>query len=306
MKYLFFTIFLAAQYTAPASQITYHGEKIDEISHNEMSMPYLEEPFINIEKYQQFIEKLDQQMYQAPINASLDEQGNIIEEKNGFTLNRQLFTEKFFRNYLNHNHIQIEVPLLPTYPKVDSELLATIKVKKIGQYITYFNSNNKERAYNIQLATKAINNQVVFPGERFSFNGVVGKRTKEKGYLPAPVIVRGELSEDIGGGICQVSSTLFNAVDQAGVKIGQRYSHSRNVPYVPPGRDATVSWYGPDFTFTNNHNQPILIRAKAHDGTLIILVYSSDVINYDPRMVPNAPKQLPEEEEIDSIHKKHS
>ncbi|MFP3440966.1 VanW family protein, partial [Pantoea sp. SIMBA_133] len=118
---------------------------------------------------------------------------------------------------------------------------------------THFRKNNLERTSNIELAAEAINNTVVFPGETFSFNQTVGKRTKERGYLPAPIIVKGELSEGIGGGICQVSSTLFNAVDQAGVQIIERYSHSRSVPYVKPGRDATVSWYGPDFSF-RNHN----------------------------------------------------
>lgn len=91
-------------------------------------------------------------------------------------------------------------------------------------------------------------------------------RTPDKGYMKAPVIVRGELSEGVGGGICQVSSTLFNAVDRAGLEIVQRYSHSRRVPYVPPGRDATVSWGGPDLRFQNKYNQPVLIRAKQHGG----------------------------------------
>jgi vancomycin resistance protein YoaR len=149
------------------------------------------------------------------------------------------------------------------------------------------------------LATEKINNTVVFPGEVFSFNGVVGKRTKEKGYKKAPVIVKGELSEDIGGGICQVSSTLFNAVDQAGVIILERYHHSKRVPYVPQGRDATVSWYGPDFTFRNAYNQPLLIRAKILGGQVIITVHSSDLINVKRRKVPSASKQLPQERQVD-------
>ena len=152
------------------------------------------------------------------------------------------------------------------FPRVDGELLAEIKEKPIGHYVTYYNARNRNRSHNIRLAAAAINNTVLFPGETFSFNAVVGKRTKEKGYLQAPIIVRGELAEGIGGGICQVSSTLFNATDRAGLYIVKRYSHSRNVPYVRPGRDATVSWDGPDFVFQNRYNQPILIRAQAVPG----------------------------------------
>jgi vancomycin resistance protein YoaR len=195
------------------------------------------------------------------------------------------------------------VPLSEIYPKVDSELLADIRIQQIGQYVTYFNSYNKSRSHNIFLAAKAIDNHVIFPNETFSFNKVVGKRTLEKGYLRAPIIVKGELSEGVGGGICQVSSTLYNAADRAGLKIVERYSHSRNVPYVPSGRDATVSWYGPDFRFQNQYNQPILIRAKRIGGTMIVTLYSSDVINYEPRVVPSAESQLPKEINVEQeIH----
>ena len=180
----------------------------------------------------------------------------------------------------------IEIPIHPVYPKIDSELLADIRSVRIGRYITSFNSSNKNRSTNIDLAAEAINNHVVFPGETFSFNRVVGKRTVEKGYEKAKVIVRGEYAEDIGGGICQVSSTLFNAVDSAGLKIVQRFSHSRNVSYIPPGRDATVSWYGPDFEFKNIYNQPIIIQARTMGNLLVIKIFSSDVIEYQPKKVP--------------------
>ena len=113
--------------------------------------------------------------------------------------------------------------------------------------------------------------------------------------------MKGELSEGIGGGICQVSSTLFNAVDRSGLRILQRYSHSKRVPYVPPGRDATVSWYGPDFSFKNEYNQPILIRAKVQSGMMIVLVFSSDDINVKPKPIPSTSNKLPPETE----RKKH-
>ncbi|PLR75402.1 hypothetical protein CU633_21415 [Bacillus sp. V3-13] len=262
--------------------ITQQGETIFTINRSDFLIPFPGQPMIDSYKYSQFIDILDRQVYQEPGNAIIDDQDNIVQEQIGSKLNQQEFTNQFLTYFFGNGPAKIEVPTLSIYPKVDSELLSNIREQQIGQYQTYFNSNNKNRSHNISLAVEALNNHVLFPGEMFSFNRVVGKRTTERGYLKARVIVKGEFSEGIGGGICQVSSTLFNAVDKAGMEIVQRYSHSRRVPYVPPGRDATVSWYGPDFQFKNQYNQPILIRAKSQGGKVMIKIYSSDAINDDP------------------------
>ncbi|MGP7818651.1 VanW family protein [Niallia sp. 01092] len=275
--------------------VTQQGQTITIINRENFTMPFPGTPIVNGEKYDQFINKLDQQIYHAPINATINEQGSIVPEQVGYRLDRQRFKEQFYTYFFGKGSFKVEVPEMDIYPKVDSEILAHIRVKQIGQYVTYFNSNNKSRSHNISLAAKAIDNHVVFPNETFSFNQVVGMRTPDKGYMRAPIIVRGEFSEGVGGGICQVSSTLFNAVDHAGLRIVQRYSHSRRVPYVPSGRDATVSWYGPDFRFQNKFNQPILIRAKGNRGSMVVTLYSSEVINYEPRKVPKVSSRLPKE-----------
>lgn len=271
--------------------ITQNGNIISSVKQADYFLPHSDLPILDIEKFKTFLSQIEAEVQQEPVNATLDAHGNILPEQIGERLDRQLFTERIYRSFFakNQTQQQIEVPLLPVYPKVDSELLGNIRSKRIGRYITSFNPRNKTRTKNIHLAAKAINNTVVFPGESFSFNKVVGKRTAAKGYLKAPVIIRGELSEDIGGGICQVSSTLFNAVDNAGLTIIQRFSHSRKVPYIPPGRDATVSWYGPDFVFKNKYNQPILIQAKTVGHYLVIKLFSSDVIEYQPNKVPYLP-----------------
>lgn len=266
--------------------LTQHGKTIAVVHRTDFTMPLPGTPIMNAEKYNQFINQLDQKTYEAPVNARINDQGTIIQGKTGHRLDRVSFKEQFYAYFFGKGPSKIEIPEMNVYPRVDSELLAHIRVKQIGQYVTYFNARNQSRAHNISLAAQAINNYVVFPNETFSFNQVVGIRTAEKGYKRAPVIVKGELSEGIGGGICQVSSTLFNAVDRAGLRIVERFSHSRSVPYVPPGRDATVSWYGPDFRFQNKYNQPILIRAKKYGGSMVVMLYSSDVINYEPRKVP--------------------
>jgi vancomycin resistance protein YoaR len=276
--------------------VTHQGQTIASVNQADITMPLLDVPIMDVDKYNQFVEKIERQVYQKPVNATMDEQGKILPGRVGYKLYDQAFKEKFYSFLYSGRAYKLEVPLLAIHPRVDSELLAEIREKKIGEYRTYFNVNNKNRSNNISLATEAINNYVVFPGEVFSFNQVVGKRSAEKGYLLARVIVKGEFSEGIGGGICQVSSTLFNAIDNAGLETIQRYSHTRSVPYVPSGRDATVSWYGPDFSFKNKYNQPILIRAKTQGGMVSIMVYSSDMINYQLRNVPNASTRISKEQ----------
>ncbi|MDQ0882055.1 VanW family protein [Peribacillus sp. V2I11] len=276
--------------------VTHQGQTIASVNHADITMPLLDVPIMDVDKYNQLVKKIDQHVYQKPVNATMDKHGNILPGRVGYKLYHQAFKEQFHSFLYSSRAYKIEVPLLAIHPKVDSELLAGIREKKIGEYRTYFNVNNKNRTNNISLATEAINNYVVFPGEVFSFNQAVGKRSVNKGYMLARVIVKGEFSEGIGGGICQVSSTLFNAIDNAGLQTIQRYSHTRSVPYVPSGRDATVSWYGPDFSFKNKYNQPILIRATTQGGMVSISVYSSDMINYKTRKVPAASNQISEEQ----------
>ncbi|KDE23631.1 VanW family protein [Bacillus subtilis] len=290
-------LFLLAQPSEPQDSltVTQQGRTIATVNREDFTMPLPGTPMVDYEKYSKFIKQLDQKVYREPINAVLNDHGSIVPGRVGYKLYQQAFMEKFYAYFYGQGPSKIEVPEMNIYPKVDSELLAHISTQQLGQYVTYFNSSNKSRSHNISLSAKAIDNHVVFPNETFSFNQVVGMRTRNKGYKSAPIIVKGELSEGVGGGICQVSSTLFNAVDRAGLQIVQRYSHTRSVPYVPPGRDATVSWGGPDFRFQNQYNQPILIRAKRYGGSMIITLYSSDVINSKLRKIPKAPSRIPKE-----------
>ena len=234
-------------------------------------------------------------------NAKFAANGTIRPEQPGRKLDREAFESQFYAYFYGSGEADMEPPARPVPAKVDSELLVGLKEKVIGQYVTYYNPGNRNRSHNIELASAALDSTVVFPGETFSFNRTIGKRTVERGYRQAPVIVRGELSEGVGGGICQVSSTLFNAVDNAGLQIVERYAHSRNVAYVPPGRDATVSWYGPDFVFRNTLDQPVLIRSYAAHGTMRVVLYSTESVRHHPRIVPGMrPGRI--EEVRDTLH----
>ncbi|MED1793296.1 VanW family protein [Brevibacillus nitrificans] len=279
----------------PLLQVEMEGETVAMLDRSDYTVPWEGVPTVDENHLRMTMERLGKKVYVEPINATINESGAVVPDKKGRKLNERDFLQQFYEYYYGTGSGTLKATYQEIYPKVDQALMAQVRKKVIGQYTTYFNSGNRNRSHNIALAAQAINNTVVLPGEIFSFNKVVGKRTKAKGYLQAPVIVRGELSEGIGGGICQVSSTLFNAVDKAGLQIVQRYSHSRHVAYVQPGRDATVSWYGPDFVFQNKYAYPVLIRAKAYGGSMYVSVHSFPEIEYEPRHVPSVSRKTPEE-----------
>ncbi|RTE11529.1 VanW family protein [Paenibacillus whitsoniae] len=295
-------LLLLAQPGAAPFQLTddaQTGQRAAIIQREPYTTRLLDIPLVDPVKLERLVGQMEKAVYRKPINATIGDNGGIVKESPGARLNRQAFIDQFYANYYAREPLVITIPFQAIYPKVDSELLASIRVRPIGYYVTYFNSRNHHRFTNLKLAAQAINNYVVLPGETFSFNQVVGMRTRGRGYMSAKVIVRGEFSEGIGGGICQISSTLYNAVDRAGLRIIERYSHSRSVPYVPHGRDATVNWGGPDFSFRNDYNEAVLIRAHAGGGQVVVQLFSSENISVKPRHVPGAAKAVPEEVEIE-------
>lgn len=131
--------------------------------------------------------------------------------------------------------------------------------------VTNASSSSSNRLNNIKLALASINGYILRPGDEFSFNGVVGQRTSERGYKLAAAYSGGEVTEELGGGICQVSTTLFNAAVKADLEITERRAHSMPVSYVDKGKDATVSWGSQDLRFKNNTDAPVCIVARLTD-----------------------------------------
>lgn len=158
-----------------------------------------------------------------------------------------------------------------------SEAAAREKYKTLATFTTKTTANSK-RNTNVRLSAQAINGTILQPGEEFSFNGTVGQRTEAKGYKGAAAYNNGEVVEEIGGGVCQVSSTLYNVVLRAGLKTTVRRSHTFEPSYVTPGCDATVSWNGPDYKFVNNSSAAIGIRASYSDQTVTISIYGIPVL----------------------------
>ena len=142
----------------------------------------------------------------------------------------------------------------------------------ISAYTTQTTKNNN-RNTNIQLSAQAISGITVQPGEIFSFNGATGERTAAKGYREAPAIAGGQSKDEIGGGVCQTSSTLFNAVARADLEIIERNPHAWPSSYIEKGLDATVNWPGLDFKFRNNTNDPIFIVAGYSNRQVTVNIY---------------------------------
>ena len=161
-------------------------------------------------------------------------------------------------------------------PKI-SAASAKEKYKTISSFTTNTTAN-QNRNTNVRLAAEAINGTVIKPGQEFSFNGTVGQRTEAKGYKGAAAYNNGEVVQEIGGGVCQVSTTLYNAVFKAGLKISSRRSHTFEPSYVTPGRDASVSWDQPDFKFINNSSTAIGLRASYADQKVTVSVYGIPIL----------------------------
>jgi vancomycin resistance protein YoaR len=144
----------------------------------------------------------------------------------------------------------------------------------VGSYTTTY-AGTPGRLHNVQLVAELIDGALVAPGTRFSFNQTTGERNQAKGFEAAPVIINGELQTGIGGGVCQVSTTLFNAVFDAGLSIESRTNHALYISHYPLGRDATVNFPDIDLVFTNDTDRWLLVRTFVGAGSLTVNVYGT-------------------------------
>jgi len=167
--------------------------------------------------------------------------------------------------------IRLPIVIEKAYPQIDEETLANMG--ELAVYTTNFKTWEINRSHNLYTAASRLNGAVVAPQEVFSFNKQVGMRTSALGYRDAKVIVGGKYEDGLGGGVCQVSSTLYNAVLLAGMDIVERSNHNLSVSYVPLGQDATVVYGALDFKFKNNTGYPVYIRAVTGGGQLTVNIY---------------------------------
>ncbi len=175
---------------------------------------------------------------------------------------------------LNSEEHQIIIPLKTNMPNVTTNQIGTEAFPDLlATYKTTFSTRNGNRTTNIRLASNKINGVILMPGEEFSYNTIVGKRTAAAGYKTAAIYIGGKVENGIGGGICQVSSTLYNTALRANLEIIKRSNHRFATGYVPLSTDATVSWGGPEFIFKNSRKYPIKIVSTVTGGTIQVDIY---------------------------------
>ncbi len=224
------------------------------------------------------LQELYDRFYTEPVDAAIDEKTfDVIPEKYGYGFDLEAAQEQF-EGAVYGDVIEISLSMIAP-ERLGEELEGMLFRDVLCEYKTE-HTNNSNRNTNLKLACEAINGTILYPGETFDYNTVVGKRTAEKGYKPASAYSSGKTVDTIGGGICQVSSTIYYCTLIADLEIVNRLPHSYVSSYMPMGMDATVSWGGPDFTFRNNTNYPIRIETWVADGYVHCKLIGTDEKDY--------------------------
>ncbi len=215
------------------------------------------------------IEEIRDKIYKEPKDAYYTEEPfKIYPEVDGVDFN---ITIEEAKNLIKEKKEEYKIPLKITKPEITTNQISTsVFPNVISTFTTKYDASATNRSTNISLVASTINGKVLLPGETFSFNTIVGNTTKEKGYKLATSYINGKMAQDYGGGVCQVNTTLYNAVLRANLEVLERRNHSYIVSYVDIGTDATIAYPTTDFKFKNNRNYAVKIVASAKNGILKI------------------------------------
>ncbi|SCL89077.1 VanW family protein [Sporanaerobacter sp. PP17-6a] len=220
---------------------------------------------------------------------------SITEETTG----RKVNTEKLIKDIENNmNDLkEITIDVEQSVPTKTKALLSRIN-GVIGEFSTSFKGSSRDRIENITISAKSINNKVIMPKESVSFNNITGPRDKKFGYKEANVIVSGEFTPGVGGGVCQMSTTLYNALVRADINIMERHHHSIPATYVNYGHDAAVSYGYLDLKFQNEFDFPIYIYTRVSGSRVYVYIYGDrNVKDYDIDLVSDPVEKVQAQEE---------
>lgn len=218
------------------------------------------------------IEKIHDEIYKEAQDAYIEEdRTKVYSHVNGIDF---AITIEEAKKILEEEKEEYIIPLKITIPnKTIDSLGEEAFPNKLSEFTTRYDASNKNRSINLGLASEKVNGTIVLPGEVFSYNKIVGERTIAKGYKEASIYSGGKVVPGIGGGICQLSSTLYNTVLYANLEITNRSNHRFLTSYVQEGRDATVSWGTIDFCFKNTRSYPIKIVSTVNNGIVRVGIY---------------------------------
>ena len=243
------------------------------------------------------IEKIRDEIYKEPQNASVSKdketgKTQVNTHVNGVDFDISIEEAK---KIIAEDKEEYVIPLKIIVPdKTLSDLGEEAFPDKLSEYSTIFDPSNRNRSNNLAISAEKIDGTIIMPGETFSYNQTVGERTIAAGYKEAGAYAGGKVVQDVGGGICQTSSTLYNAALLANLEIVDRSNHQFLTSYVDASRDATVAWGSIDFQFKNTRTYPIKIEASAQNGVCEMTIYGikedkeyevvieSEVLSYIP------------------------
>ena len=225
------------------------------------------------------IEKIISQVEKEPINSTITFNPNnqhpftISESVNGVRVDKNALYNDINKQFINNNQIDVQLKFIEEIPTVTKEYNETL-TQKITTFSTNVADSTGGRKHNVNLALSKFNGFILNPNEEISFNEITGPHTIEAGYQNATIIYNGEFTDGVGGGICQASSTLYNALLLSGVQINEVHKHSLPVHYVPLGLDAMVSEYTADLKFINTSEYPIYICTSSSPSNVTVDIYS--------------------------------
>lgn len=231
----------------------------------------------DMSKIEKFVDKIAKELNSKPVEAKITaEKGNVnvIAGRDGKTLQKDTLMKEIevaFDDSLS-SVVEVDIPFAVKSPKLKYSTLKNIN-GLIASYETRYSTLEYERSHNIENAANILDKQLLMPGQEVSFMKSVGDISWYNGFMMANVIVNNKYEQGMGGGICQVSTTLYNALIESGVEIKERKNHSLPVKYVPLGRDATVATNSPDLKYINNYDFPIYIRNYASNGVMKSEIY---------------------------------
>lgn len=254
------------------------------------------EVLFNEENLSTFISSISNAINVEPVNASADISNNSINISNdstGFKLNSdELFDniKSQIKNMTAPNIIDVTGNVEVVEANITASALSNVNTK-VSSFSTKYSVGPS--GTNLQVATKNIDNVIVMPGETFSTEKAIGPTTIENGFVAANTYVGGKVVPGVGGGVCQVSSTLYNSILRAGILPSERLNHMMTVSYVPMGLDATLADDLIDLKFVNEFDFPIILNTYASNGNLTIELWSNDTvtngITYEPIAIPVGP-----------------